>query len=217
MGLFGTRSISGEVRRRHITLLLHSTHLYKNLPQILKDGTLDTVRTIRLRYGNAAARFLHDPHRYEKFAVGLDYLNATLTVPNYELLYHRSKGDWKSEWVHLALDVSLLEQDDTRFSPVSAAADCGKNVKSGIEGFRSLFAETIEDVDRTNLPPHTPTHPQAEILLRGPLSLDPVRSIIVADPNVAVEVERLCEQYGRAIRVECLPHFFVWPERLIKR
>ena len=134
------RSISGEARRRGAGLLLHSTHLYKNFPHILEDGALHTLRTLQERHGaEKAARFVHDPRRYEKFAVGLDYLNASLSFPNVELLYHRSKTEWKEDWIHLALDLELLDHADTLFSPVSAAADFGKHVTGGADGFRAMF------------------------------------------------------------------------------
>lgn len=219
MELFHARTIRGDAKRRGVTLLLHSTHLYKNLPQILEDGALHTVRALRERYGNGkAARFLHDPHRYEQFTVGLDYLNASLSLPNAPLLYGRSKSDWKALWVHFALDLDLLDRDDTQFSPVSAAAEFGKQVTRGRDGFRAMFAASVENFSRADIPKHVPTHPQAEVLLRGTLPISVVQSIFVPSGDVAREVARLCELHGRSsIRIEAAPQLFVWPKRLMRK
>ena len=217
MRLFSARTIRGEAKRRGVMLLLHSTHLYKNLPQILEDGALHTVRALYERYGNEkAARFLHDSHRYEQFAVGLDYLNASLSLPNAPLLYGRSQSDWKALWVHLALDLDLLNRDDTLFSPVSAAPEIGKHVMRGRDGFRVMFAASVENFSRADIPRNVPTHPQAEVLVRGPLPISVVQSIFVPSGDVAREVLRLCELHGRShIRIEVAPQLFVWPRRLM--
>ncbi|MBU1982941.1 DUF4433 domain-containing protein [bacterium] len=216
MGLFGKPTIGREIRRRDVTLLLHSTHLYKNLPSILEDGTLHTVRTLRVRHGvEKAVRFLHDPRRYEQFAVGLDYLNASLSFPNTQLLYGRSKTDWKAEWVHLALDLELLDHPDTLFCPVSAAAEFGKYVTRGLDGFRALFADEVHGQMREGLPKNVPTHPQAEVLLRGPLPITSVPAIFVPTADVAREIERLGSRHSLSIRIETTPQLFVWPKWLV--
>lgn len=215
--LFAPRTVEVEARRRGVRLLLHSTHLYKNLPYILSDGALHTARELAKLYGSSAGRFLHDPRRYEKFAVGLDYINCTLSFPNCELLYHRSRTDWKCEWVHFSLRLDLLSREDTLFCPVSAAADFGRHVQGGLAGFRAMFEGEVEGHTRSEIPREVPTHPQAEVLVHGPLDLSAVESIIVPDSAVALEIERLCEHHGRAVRVDVLPQYFVWPKWLIKK
>jgi hypothetical protein len=215
--LFAPRTVEADARRRGVRLLLHSTHLYKNLPHILSRGELRTARTLAKLYGSSASRFLHDPRRYEKFAVGLDYINCSLSFPNCELLYHRSHTDWKCEWVHFALRLDLLSREDTLFCPVSAAADFGRHVQNGLAGFRAMFDDKVAEHTRSDLPREVPTHPQAEVLIHGPLDLSTVVTIIAPEAAIALEIERLCEQHGRNIRVEVLPQYFVWPKWLIKK
>jgi hypothetical protein len=217
MMLFPSRTVLSEARSLGVRLLLHSTHLYKNFPHILSDGALLPPRELSRLYGSSAGRFLHDPRRYEKFTVGLDYINCSLSFPNCELLYHRSHADWKCEWLHFCLRLDLLNRSDTLFSPVSAAADFGKYLQSGLNGFRLMFANEVVGHTRAGLPREVPTHPQAEVLVRGPLDLSSVESIIVPDANIAFEIERLCEQHGLSLRVEVLPQFFVWPKWLLKK
>jgi hypothetical protein len=217
MWLFAAKTIETEVKRRKISLLLHSTHLYRNLPQLLQDKSLDTARSLIQRYGRERAlQFLHDPKRYEKFAVGLDYINCSLSVPNYELLYHRSKASWQQEWIHLALDCSLLCKEETKFSPLSAAQEQGKHIRSGLAGFQAMFADQVEDCTRAGLDKHLPTHPQAEALVKGPLSLNAIEKILVSDMGVAKEIERLLDMHSLTIKVQVTPQLFVWPERLMK-
>jgi hypothetical protein len=211
------RTVSAETRRRGVALLLHSTHLYRNFARILEDGCLHTARTLGEVHGEtAAARFLHDPRRYEQFAVGRDYLNASLSVPNFELLYHRSKADWKAEWVHFALPLILLDKADTLFCPVSAATERGRHLQKGIAGFRALFASEVDGHARAGLPNHVPTHPQAEVLIKGPLTLTQVVEVLVPNVEVATEVQRLSERFHRELRVEIAPQLFVWPKWLME-
>ena len=210
-------SILKRAKQGGITLLLHSTHLYKNLPHILADGRIHTARELIEKHGHEhAARFLHDPHRYEQFAVGLDYINCSLTVPNAELLYHRSKSDWKADWVHLTLDLSRLNHAETLFSPVSAAAEYGKYLQNGRDGFQAMFADVVHDFTRENLPQGEPTHPQAEVLIKGPVLLKDVHAVLVPSRDVGQEVSRLCERHHISLSVEITPHLFAWPARLVK-
>jgi len=214
--LFGKPSIRSEIASRDLRLLLHSTHLTINLPQIFADGFLDTARGLRSRLGAKAERLLHDPERLEKFAVGLDYLNCAVTVPNFELLYARSQNAWQREWVHLVLDMKLIEQPETLFCPVSAAQDFGTHVTSGVAGLQSMFAEQVEPWNRSGLHKSEPTHPQAEVLIQGPLSIDHVREIIVYTGEIEIEAQRLAEFHHRKIATQVLPKLFLWPGRLKK-
>jgi hypothetical protein len=210
------RTVLRDAKKRHVTLLLHSTHLYRNLPQILADGRIHTARELMARYGpERAAYYLHDPRRYEQFAVGLDYINAAISVPNAQLLYHRSKAEWGAEWVHLALDLELLNRENTLFSPVSAAAERGKFIAPGRAGFAAMFAEQVAEYERRNLPAHEPTHPQAEVLIKGPLPLDVVDTVLVPSPAVASEVRRLISRHPLTLSVNVAPHLFAWPARLM--
>ncbi len=212
------RSVLKEARKRKITLLLHSTHLYKNLPQVLMDGQLHTARELIDNYGaERAAHFLHDLQRYEQFAVGLDYLNGSLTVPNVELLYHRSKSEWSAEWVHLALDLALLNREDTLFSPMNAATERGQFIRAGSEGFRAMFDQVVGGVTREAVTPNEPTHPQAEVLVKGPLPLSAVQTVFVPTRETESEVRRLCERHGRMLTIQTAPHLFAWPARLAPR
>jgi hypothetical protein len=213
---FRRSKLATVIRRQGIELLIHSTHLYKNLPQILADNEVLTAGKLQELHGQAASRFLHDPNRYEKYRLGLDYINCSLTVPNSELLYHRSRSDWKVEWAHLALELSLLTREDTYFCPFNAAVEKGLHVKKGADGLLSLYADTVDGHKRTDISHSTPTHPQAEVLIKGPLPLSAVKAIIVSEAGTASEVERLCEEHGRSLKIQVMPQLFVWPKRLIK-
>ncbi|MCB9369076.1 MAG: DUF4433 domain-containing protein [Calditrichaeota bacterium] len=216
MRLFRKEDVAGDVRRRKVEILLHSTHLTINLPRILEDGYVDTARGLRGRLGEHAERLLHDPRRLEKFAVGLDYINCSLTDPNYELLYARSKSAWQAEWVHFKLSLELLSHPDTMFCPVSAAQDHGQHVTTGLEGFRTMFAEQVDTYSRDGLSKNEPTHPQAEVLINGKLPLELVQEIITPDAQAMNEVQRLLEFYHQKIPVTVEPKFFLWPKRLKK-
>lgn len=211
---FGRPTISRELRKRSLRWLLHSTHIAINLPQIFRDGFVDTARGLRTRLGANAERLLHDPRRFEQFAVGLDYINCALTVPNYELLYARSKSAWPVEWVHLALDLKLLEREDTLFSAVSAAQENGRHVQTGVVGLQAMFADHVEKWTRLGLQSSEPTHPQAEVLIKGALPLTDILFVFVSNARTADEVERLAEFSGHKIQTRIEPRLFLWPARL---
>ncbi|MBU0691992.1 DUF4433 domain-containing protein [bacterium] len=215
--LFGKSSVHRELRRRKISLLLHSTHLYTNLPAILKDGCLRSAGSLKKQNAIQAKRFLHDPVRYEKYAVGLDYINCSLSEPNFELLYKRSGSGWESAWLHLELNTDLLQRDSTRFCAVSAARDKGKHVKSGMEGFKLMFADEVDGYSRESISKELPTSPQAEVMLKGDLPLNEIRALHVFNSAIADEVSRLCELHGREIPIRISPHLFIWPSRLINK
>jgi hypothetical protein len=216
MKLFARNPIADLLRRQGVSLLLHSTHLYKNLPQIFASGSLDTARALRDRYGPDASRYIHDPRRYERYTVGLDYLNASISVPNVELLYRRSKSEWTADWIHFALSLSLLSRPDTLFCPVSAATDMGRRVQVGVEGLKGMFAAKVEEHRRDALPHYVPTHPQAEVLIKGSLPLTQVFKLVVPTESAASEVKRMMETHGLTLRVEVMPQLFVWPKWLAK-
>ncbi len=213
---FAPDDIARELKRRKIEWLLHSTHVAINLPQIFSDGYIDTARGLRARLGDKAERLLHDPRRLEKFSIGLDYINCSLTVPNFELLYARSGSAWQAEWIHFRLELNLLENSDTLFCLVSAAQDYGQHVTNGLTGLRSMFADRVDTYDRAKLSKSDPTHPQAEVLVKGPLQLSTVTEILVSDGRTAQEVERLAEFYKRDTKVRIEPKLFIWPKRLKK-
>lgn len=215
--LFGGSSIAKELKRRKIKLLLHSTHLYTNLPAILKDGCLYSAGSLRQTSPVQAKRFLHDPVRYEKYAVGLDYINCSLSEPNFELLYKRSGSGWEGAWLHLELNTNLLLRDSTLFCAVSAAKDKGAHVQRGIDGFKQMFAEEVDGYIRAAISDDLPTSPQAEVMIAGDLPLSNVLTLHVCNAPVADEVSRLCEQYSSKLPVRISPHLFVWPSRLIDK
>ena len=119
--------------------------------------------------------------------------------------------------MHLTLDPSLLSNEDTLFSPVSAAKEKGKYVLKGLTGFAAMFKDYVDYENREGLERAMPTHPQAEALIKAPLTLDRVTGILVANEAIAVEITRLCEQNSALIPVLPAPHLFVWPERLSKK
>ena len=217
MGLFGKPSIKKEIRRRKIKLLLHSTHIYTNLPSILKDGFLRSAGSLRKNYSTQAKRFLHDSNRYEKYTIGLDYINCSVSEPNFELLYKRSKSGWETEWLHFEINLDLLVTDSTLFCSVSAAQGRGKHVQKGVAGFQAMFASEVDGHPRDSIGKEFPTHPQAETLVQGDIPLQNIVAIHVCNPPIAEEVARLCEQHQAAIPIRISPRLFIWPSRLIKK
>ncbi len=77
-----------------------------------------------------------------------------------------------------------------------------------------MFTEQVDKWTREDLHKSEPTHPQAEALVKGRLSLESAKEILTANGQVASEVERLAAFYHRKVRVKIEPKLFLWPKRL---
>ena len=93
------------------------------------------------------------------------------------------------------IDPSYLWHLETCFCPCNAARYRGAYIQTGINGFRSLYADTSPGITFSRPAGHLPAAPtdiQAEVLLKDPIPLDSIIGIAVhTEEQVHREICRL--------------------------
>lgn len=169
--------IQRECASRGITRICHFTQS-RNLAHIFDDPLgLCSTRTLQE----------HDlplnPTDTERFDGRDDLICCSIEYPNtYYFAKVRERDPLFKDWVVLMIDPSYLWHPETCFCPCNAARSCGGYIRKGIEGFRSLYADTSPGITfsrpRNHLPA-APTDIQAEVLLKDPIPLDSITGIAV--------------------------------------
>lgn len=179
-------AIRGEAERRGISRLAHFTPL-RNLVHIATsdDGLLSTKALTE------EERSAFNPQDLERLDGFPDHISCSIEYPNAYYL-RRKRKDARGEerifpdWVCLLIASSHLWRDSTLLCPHNAAGRRGVDVGSGIECFKSLFAEEVDAPQRVwtreRQPLCCPTDAQAEVLVHRQI---PPRDIL----GIAVESE----------------------------
>ena len=175
--------IQQECNVRGITRLCHFTQS-RNLAHIFGD-----------QYGVCSTKTLQDcdmphnptdPDRYD----GRDNLVCcSIEYPNaYYFVKVREHDRLFKDWVVLLIDPSHLWQPETCFCPCNAARRRGAYIRSGIGGFRSLYAATSPGITFSRPSGHlaaAPTDIQAEALIPDPIPLTSIIGIAVQSEQQA--------------------------------
>lgn len=200
--------LSVTARRRNISRLCHFTKI-EYLSGIFADRNIWSVERAKQR-GSPISR--NDTKRFDN---RLDAVSVSVQYPNLYVLdsYRPKEGEG---WVILFLNVRLLSQYNTEFSPVNAARKRGDYIGKGIKGFKDMFELRIEQCtvhkpcerSSTHLK-NCPTCLQAEVLIKGSISTD--RLDLIATINNR-DHQRVKQVIGRSnhpqIRVEVIPELF---------
>ena len=175
--------IQQECNERGITRLCHFTQS-RNLAHIFGD-----------QYGICATKTLQDcdmphnptdPDRYD----GHDNLVCcSIEYPNaYYFVKVREHDRLFKDWVVLLIDPSHLGHPETCFCPCNAARARGAHIRTGFEGFRSLYGTTSPGIPFSRPTRHLPAAPtdiQAEALIKDPIPLTSIIGIAVQSEEQA--------------------------------
>jgi hypothetical protein len=170
--------IRQECDSRGITRICHFTQS-RNLAHIFDDPLgLCSTRTLQEH------ALPHNPTDTERFDGRNDLICCSIEYPNtYYFIKVREREPLFKDWVVLMIDPSYLWHPETCFCPCNAARSCGGYIRTGIEGFLSLYAPispglTAYSRSARHLPA-APTDIQAEVLLKDPIPLDSITGIAV--------------------------------------
>ena len=175
--------IQRECQRRGITRLCHFTQS-RNLAHILGDckGILSTKH---LQEENLP----HNPTDAGRWDGCEDLVCCSLQFPNvYYFAKVRGKDRMFKDWVILMIRPNFLWMPGTKFCPTNAATERGVHIEEGSESFLSLFDTNVLGISFSRPPRHlqcAPTNIQAEVLVPGPIHLDDITAIAVADEHQA--------------------------------
>lgn len=99
----------------------------------------------------------------------------------------RGQNDLFPDWVILLIDPKYLWQQGTLFSPRNAAAEYGRHIAEGREGFEAMFANEVvgtrHNVYRRTAvqSPACPTDQQAEVLIQDRVLMKDILGVAVKD------------------------------------
>lgn len=134
-----------------------------------------------------------------------DCINLSIQRIN-NFLFRRFKERFERScdlWCILEINPAVAEKTDVVFTIANAASSYVKRygTKSGIEGLKAMFADSVNTGKRTEsragVPENCPTSRQAEVLYPGKISTDDIHSIIVQNEeygdrvNAALEMEKV--------------------------
>ncbi len=173
-------------KERGITTLVHFTRV-ENLNSILQDGLLSR-ETLEER--GQSSNF-NDPERFDRQK---DAICLSISFPNSEMFYVTRENKQQAEdvshskWVVLLLDVKVLWELDCGFCQENAAAKCMRETpwveKTKPESLQNMFVEVVTDTKKKDyqredlqIPDNYPTHPQAEVLVKGQIPAEYIKEI----------------------------------------
>jgi len=175
--------IQQECITRGITRLCHFTQS-RNLAHIFDDTFgLCSTRTLQ------AHDMPHNPTDPDRYDGRDDLVCCSIEYPNtYYFVKVREHDRLFKDWVVLLIDPSYLRHPETCFCPCNAARSRGGYIKTGLNGFRSLYATTSPGISFSRPAGHLPAAPtdiQAEVLLKDPIPLESIIGIAVQSEKQA--------------------------------
>lgn len=188
------------VKHRGITSVFHFTKA-GNIPSILEHGLHGREKL----FSKGIAFELNDEYRNDGFP---DAICASLSFPNYKMLYFLRNKYPGDDWAILRLDVRLLWELPCIFCASNAASAEVKKYplveKRGFLAINCLFGDVFRGIQRKdlNIPESYPTDPQAEVLILESLSPDYILNInfdsaqkIKSFPKIKNEVKQYRERF----------------------
>lgn len=181
-------AIEAAAKARGISRLCHFTPS-RNL-QHIAAGRRGVLATSALEKDERSAYNATDLERLDRrkthICVSIEYPNGWYfdRVRAAERLF--------PDWVVLLINPKYLWLDDTLFSPRNAAADYGRHIVEGHDGFESLFADSVRGTRNAvfrrtaSQSSATPTDQQAEVLVRDQIHLNDIIGVAVATVDQAM-------------------------------
>ena len=157
--------IKEEILKRGITRLCHFTKTVKLLHILSSEEGILSTQSLDITQSDVLTR--NDECRFDGHT---EYISCSVQYPNtWYLSKIRNNDSLFKEWVVILIDPSIMCNQQTKFCHRNAAACNGAFIKSGIEGFKGMFANSVQGkstISRSSLMlPNCPTDGQAEVLI----------------------------------------------------
>ena len=211
-----TDRIKKEVGDRGITRICHFTPS-RNFGQIVA-GKTGVLATRKLSNDERAVYAPTDLNRLDGYT---DHICCSIEYPNaWYFERARTAEVLFKDWVVLLIDPKFLSDPRTLFSPRNAAAEYGRHVLPGYEGFHRLYAGSVDGARQQTFTrssrrlPSCPTDEQAEVLVPDVIELREVLGVAVSSKEQAAnEIVRLRllgtpEAEIKALRFLVIPEFW---------
>ncbi|MDP2820498.1 MAG: DarT ssDNA thymidine ADP-ribosyltransferase family protein [Polaromonas sp.] len=189
------------VSQRGINSLFHFTRV-ENVAGILSRGLLGRRQLEALN----AEYVANDQYRYDRIE---DAVCVSITFPNYKMFYPYRSSNPGTDWAVLQLKPEILWREDCIFCRRNAAereiAQQTITQRSGSLALQQLFKDMPGFPTRltTDVPSNYPTHPQAEVLVRGTIRMtDIVEVFLDSEENInnMSYLKRIANQYSTRVK-----------------
>ena len=169
-----------------------------SLQGIVRDGRILSIQELPREIRGSVR---NDPKRLDD---QLDYICCSVEYPNIRLLDRFREKQPGHHWVLLSLKPDILAVRTTKFSPVNAASQRGGMVGDGIDGFESMFSSPVREwvhggwrtvLRRKQHLRNLPTHPQAEVLVKGQIPISNVIEVVVDSDKAFDRVHHLVDYW----------------------
>lgn len=191
-------SIEADVKQRGITRLCHFMQSRKLVHVLTETQALLPTEELHARYPD-----MLDPTDRERFDGRLDCICCSVEYPNSWYFQKVQAADTLfKDWVILCLDPALVWERAALFAPRNAAAQRGRLLQPGWQGWQALFQEQIVGAGgrtfaRTpHMLPCCPTDGQAEVLIPGAISHSYIKAVVVKDAQQAQREQLRLEVLG---------------------
>jgi hypothetical protein len=179
--------ILASLQEKGITRICHFTPA-RNLAHIAA-GRVGILSTASLEADERAA---YNPTDLARFDGRKTHICCSIQYPN-AWYFEMARGAERlfTDWVVLLISPHYLAEPDTLFCPRNAAADHGRHIVRGLDGFNSLFAPSVPGAyNRNRLREarhklNCPTDEQAEILIHDKILLRDVLGVAVTSADQA--------------------------------
>ena len=172
---------------RRITRLCHFTPA-RNLAHIV----CDEVGVLATKHLKRNERKVFNPTDLERLDGYESHICCSIEYPNaWYFDMARAKEHLFPDWAVILIRPDYLWRKDTKFCPRNAAALHGSAVRSGLEGFNALFADSVTGSGgktRTRSSARLdciPTDEQAEVLVQDTIVLRDILAVAVRDATQA--------------------------------
>lgn len=180
-----------EIEKRGITRLCHFTnsrsfiHIIQNDLGVVANNFLGDEEEIGIMSKNDNLRL--DGKE--------DYISCSIEYPNTWYLDKVKLRDPNfRDWVVLFIDPLVMLEENTLFCHRNAAAGEGKYLKSGNEGLRGMFAQTVDGKFKMNRAYNMlsccPTDGQAEVMVYKNIPKESIKGVCVSSME-QVKIEML--------------------------
>lgn len=205
-----------EIIDRGITRICHFTPS-RNFGQIVA-GKMGVLATGRLASDDRNVFTPTDLRRLDGYT---DHVCCSIEYPNAWYFERARSGETLfKDWVVLLVNPKYLYDPRTLFSPRNAAAEFGRHIMPGYDGFVRLYAKSVEGAYGHTFTrsaqrlPSCPTDEQAEVLVPDVIELKDVLGIVVRSEEQAdTEIVRLrllgiTDLEIKALRFLVIPEFW---------
>lgn len=198
-----SEAIRQFVEQRRVKSLYHFTR-EDNLASIIEHGLLPRNTLERL-----GIRHVYNDH--ERLDGRKTTVSVSISFPNYRLFYHLRQR-CNASWVILEIDPSVLWKQNCLFCQCNAADSEVRNLPDeklkGVSALACMYDDDIREGSTNSVRKSEklldcePTDVQAEVLVRGAISRENIRAVVVENRGQVESIRRDMPSIELSVKVD---------------